>query len=205
MIIKIGSTVGNWIVLSEKYLIGKTYFNDCECICGTKRPVRTWHLSHSMTKGCGCTNVKGRYKFKGYYDLSLSYYNSFKKRRIEKGFEWDDDVTIEFLWKLYVKQDKKCAISGIPITLIKNWSEQSKSKELEIYQTASIDRIDSKKGYTTNNIQWVHKSINYMKGQLSNDEFIGLCKLVANNHKYVTGNFVFNYDWRNNLKVNIDM
>jgi hypothetical protein len=202
MTIKIGSTIGNWIVLSEKYLIGKTYFNDCECICGTKRPVRTWHLLHSMTKGCRCTNIKGRYKFNGYCDLSSSYYNSFKKHRIKKGFKWDDEVTIEFLWNLYIKQNKKCAISGVPIILIKNWSEQNKSKKLKIYQTASIDRIDSDGGYTVDNIQWVHKSINYMKGQLSNDEFIDLCKLIVNNNKRKNKSQIFHYDWRNNLKIN---
>ena len=35
------------------------------------------------------------------------------------------------------------------------------------------------KGYHLNNIQWVHKDINFMKGNLNNEYFIELCKKVA--------------------------
>lgn len=48
------------------------------------------------------------------------------------------------------------------------------------YNTASLDRIDSSKPYIIDNIQWVHKDINFMKRTYSHDYFIKLCKLVAN-------------------------
>lgn len=32
-------------------------------------------------------------------------------------------------------------------------------------RTASLDRIDDKQGYTINNVQFIHKDINYMKWQ----------------------------------------
>jgi hypothetical protein len=49
--------------------------------------------------------------------------------------------------------------------------------------TASLDRIDSFKPYTDDNIQWVHKHINAMKLNHSEEYFIELCKIVANYNK----------------------
>jgi hypothetical protein len=47
--------------------------------------------------------------------------------------------------------------------------------------TASLDRKDSSKGYTKDNVQWIHKTINFMKGQMSDQEFVSWCKLVCTN------------------------
>ena len=50
-------------------------------------------------------------------------------------------------------------------------------------QTASLDRIDSKKAYTLDNVQWVHKTVNQMKWTLASKEFIEWCKTIAQNNK----------------------
>jgi hypothetical protein len=44
---------------------------------------------------------------------------------------------------------------------------------------ASLDRIDSSKGYIDGNVQWVHKEVNEMKMQATQNEFIEYCNLVA--------------------------
>jgi len=85
-----------------------------------------------------------------------------------------------FLWSLFLKQNKKCALSGLDIILNPQWSNQNNGRKTKVVQTASIDRKDSKKNYTTDNIQWVHKDINKMKGMLSDKEFINFCKTVSN-------------------------
>jgi hypothetical protein len=46
--------------------------------------------------------------------------------------------------------------------------------------TASLDRINSKKGYTKDNVQWVHKWINFMKQDLDEEEFITFCEAIVN-------------------------
>ena len=52
----------------------------------------------------------------------------------------------------------------------------------------SIDRIDSKVGYTKDNIQIVLKEVNLMKNTLSHEEFIKICKLVtATNEGFAAG------------------
>ncbi len=59
-----------------------------------------------------------------------------------------------------------------------------KSKEhIKNKWNISVDRIDSNKGYTVDNIQLVCAIINRMKMNLSNDEFISLCDALASNNK----------------------
>lgn len=40
--------------------------------------------------------------------------------------------------------------------------------------------IDSTKVYTIDNVQWVHKNINIMKWDISQEEFINWCGLIYN-------------------------
>ena len=76
-------------------------------------------------------------------------------------------IKIKDIYKLLVKQDFKCSLSDVPIDI-----DGKKN-------TASIDRIDSGKGYTKKNVQWVHVDINRAKGAMSQLEFIELCKKVV--------------------------
>lgn len=44
---------------------------------------------------------------------------------------------------------------------------------------ASLDRIDSSKGYVKNNLQWLHKDINIMKRHHSEKYFLELCQKIT--------------------------
>jgi hypothetical protein len=81
-------------------------------------------------------------------------------------------ITIQQAWNLFVAQKGRCALSGVPIVL--NPSTVSAGAN-----TASLDRIDSSKGYTQDNLQWVHAQINFMKHSLLEEEFITWCRRVA--------------------------
>ena len=73
------------------------------------------------------------------------------------------------------KQKFKCALSNLDITL------PYSSDDFLIHRnwTASLDRIDSNKSYTKNNIQFLHKDINKMKMDLDQNLFIQYCKAIA--------------------------
>jgi hypothetical protein len=86
-----------------------------------------------------------------------------------------NQITIEDVKNLYEQQNGKCAISGIPMTRIH--VPQSKLCDTNI----SIDRIDSKIGYTKDNIQLVCARVNSMKSTLSMDEFKFVIKSIYNN------------------------
>jgi hypothetical protein len=51
--------------------------------------------------------------------------------------------------------------------------------------TASLDRIDSRKGYEPQNIQWVLKEVNLMKGAMPQGHFITLCNAVVSHRLIV--------------------
>lgn len=83
-------------------------------------------------------------------------------------------ICIEDIWDLFVQQNKKCALTNWDIIF-----DQRKT-----LTTASVDRIDSSKGYALDNIQIVHKKVNKLKMDFSENDFFAMCKAIANNTKY---------------------
>ena len=88
--------------------------------------------------------------------------------------KYEFDIDIEYGWQLYVEQNKQCAMTGLDIVFVM----PTKHKRNKTFNVASLDRIDNSKGYIKGNVQWVHKEINRMRGSLSVDDFIKLCKEV---------------------------
>jgi hypothetical protein len=81
------------------------------------------------------------------------------------------DVSIDYCWSLYVKQQGRCALSGAKLSFgSRKWKDDI---------TASLDRRDSDKPYMPGNVQWVHKNVNIMKGALDEERFVELCVLVT--------------------------
>lgn len=118
-----------------------------------------------------CSNSTNNFAGK-YNDIPVTWFNIKMKSGLSRGYQWE--LTIEFLWELYLKQDGKCALSGLPI----GWSE------IGLTATASIDRVDSSEGYLVENVQLVHKDVNFMKQQYSQEYFIEVCKAVADRVKW---------------------
>ena len=80
------------------------------------------------------------------------------------------NINAEDIKNLYEQNNGLCALSGIKMTTdtyMTNDDERSINK-----YNMSIDRIDSNKGYTIDNIQLICTVINIMKTDLPNDEFI---------------------------------
>lgn len=167
-----GRKIGRLTPLYPERVGKKTLYWHCLCDCGNTKMVLGSSLRNGETRSCGCLRKEIAHKrmWGGYEDLSRTYFNTIEYGANERGHEFS--VTIEEMWDLYVSQGKKCALTGLNIVMAKkhNYKEQ----------TASLDRIDSSKGYTKNNIQWVHKKINMMKRDLTDYEFINWCGLVYN-------------------------
>ena len=49
------------------------------------------------------------------------------------------------------------------------------------FPEASLDRIDNDGNYTIDNIQWVHKDVNFMKRTYNQEYFIDMCSKIAAN------------------------
>lgn len=134
---------------------------ECLCECGQSKIVSSNDLTKKRIKSCGCL----RKKTEGFADIPGKFINKCKTGAINRGIKFD--ITAQSIWELFLKQNKTCALSGIPICFSK--------KEI----TASVDRIDSQKGYTIENVQIVHKTVNIMKWSLSQSDFINWCKTIA--------------------------
>ena len=51
------------------------------------------------------------------------------------------------------------------------------------YDTISLDRLNSSKGYTKDNVVFCCEFINKMKNDLTYDQFIYACKIISEYHK----------------------
>lgn len=176
-----GQGFGNMVVLcraGSNRQGGSTWV--CLCVCGTEKVYSSDHLTRktSPVKSCGCLMVKcGREhkQWKGVGDISGGWWSCHvtRERRQTDRPMVPCTVTIDEAWCLFLQQGRKCALSGVSLTI----------SGTHKYNTASIDRIDNSKGYELGNIQWVHKHINFMKRDHSVDYFIKLCTLVADNQR----------------------
>lgn len=77
----------------------------------------------------------------------------------------ENTLTLIDLALQLIKQKGKCALTGIPFG----------TGEFK----CSLDRIDSSKGYTKDNIQFLLWGINRMKLNMQQSTFIKMCKAVA--------------------------
>ena len=107
-------------------------------------------------------------------ELSGRYVYGLKFSALKRKITWDLDGW--YLMNLFEKQNRQCAISGYDIVFCETTERPNE-------QTASLDRIDSSKGYLEGNVQWVHKDVNKMKWDLDQDTFIKWCKIITERHK----------------------
>jgi hypothetical protein len=81
---------------------------------------------------------------------------------------WRPDIATDQLWLMLVKQDFRCALSGVLMTNMR--------VKGQVFPTnASIDRIVAGSAYRIENVQLVCMQINRMKRKLTVDEFIRRC------------------------------
>lgn len=136
----------------------------CQCRCGKVQLIERYDLTHSKTRSCNACAKRG-----GYGEISGFYWANVKQGAKRRNITFS--LSIKRAWELFVQQEGRCALSGVE--LVFTW--RSANKE----QTASLDRIDSSKGYVIENVQWVHKDINNMKQAMTESKFIELCTNVV--------------------------
>ncbi len=109
-------------------------------------------------------------------DLSLfKYYYKMVQNRIKR--HPDFNLTILDIKEQWEKQKGICPYSGVQLSLRK-----LNEKRTDLIYEASIDRIDSSKGYIVGNIQFVSIPINYMKSTMNHEQMLDLCKIIAKFH-----------------------
>jgi len=173
------------IRLVSKGRAGSTKW-ECQCSCGNTKTILANSLVRGVSKSCGCLHkeIAGSYKIREYYEeIPLAFFNRNKRSAQKRNLEFN--LTIEELWDIYIKQEKKCIYTKFPIAFNDDVLECGL-----LGSSANVDRIDSLKGYTKENCCLVFKDINFMKQNFSKDKFINYCKIISENFKEETTNTI---------------
>ena len=144
------------------------------CRCGKEflkgtasltKPART----EGEVRSCGCYNPRpSQYGNAG--ELRGSFVGHFATSAKARGLSFT--VTAAYLWELFLKQQRLCALTNVPLSVVKDTLAPGVT-------LASLDCVDSDLGYEMGNVQWVHPTINMMKNVLPQATFIDWCRLVA--------------------------
>lgn len=87
------------------------------------------------------------------------------------------DIDEKYLKELWEKQNGICPYTGIKMVLMKTSSQQHRIRSLK---KASIDRIDSSKGYLKGNVEFVCYAINNAKNNFSKKEMKNFISEIKN-------------------------
>lgn len=93
----------------------------------------------------------------GYLSLITNNIQNAKRRN-----KYECEIDIEYMLELYKLQEGKCAISGIEMT----WGFEDNREAGKQYRkpfNLSVDRVDSTKGYTKDNVILICNIVNFFK------------------------------------------
>lgn len=193
---KVGNRYGRLFIIMDRPNNDPSNRWLCLCDCGKQFDCSSSFLFKGRdVKSCGCVvSATGRPRdaWTGCGEISdfeFSYLRWVAKQRLQgtKPHTAVFTVTKEYLLDLFLDQGQLCAESGLPIYFAKT------DRELRAgAQSASLDRIDSNKGYVPGNVQWVHKHVNYIKLDNTRERFLEICTAIADTHPATGYNGVFN-------------
>lgn len=113
--------------------------------------------------------------FRGYGRISAKYVSRLRKQAKRRDHEYPLlDGSMESNMYLDSLATEVCPFSGWPLIFQKTTRDNT--------STASLDRIDPKQGYIRGNVRWIHKVVNEMKWDLTDEEFLSLVRDIATTH-----------------------
>ena len=157
----------------------KTQYWKVRCLyCDREKCLSRQKIIFSHQQGCQyCVknrfNKSDSWNWKGnsVKNVPAMYFHKTKSSAAKRNLNFS--ISREDMEEKFLEQIGKCAYTNIEL-----FFGDSKNRG-----TASIDRIDSSKGYIKENIQWVHKDVNLMKMDLSHDRFLEICKIITEKNK----------------------
>lgn len=163
----IGKKIGTFTAISWYTRIsGKTpdIMYNLQCDCGNFYECRNDFFKDGKLPNCLNCSKYNSHKYTYRKTNPNSYYSKLKSNSKKRNIEFL--ISFNELFEQLKSQNYRCSLSGLTISLDDG--------------SASVDRINCKIGYITGNIQWVHRTINYMKDELYQEDFINLCYKIAN-------------------------
>ncbi len=133
--------------------------------CSTKQSPERFQGGRNTCTACRTElkQIRDSASYKSYLNNLLQHCKSAVKRGA-RTTEHDMRLELDDLVQLWVKQEGKCALSGVFLTHHKDGSGRKDCN-------ASIDRIANSKSYSKENVQLVCYRVNIMKHSLGEGEF----------------------------------
>lgn len=114
---------------------------------------------------------KPSHSWRGHGEISGAYWTNVRHNALTRGLAVT--ITIEEAWQVFLAQDRRCALSGVPITFSRQYTLAKAT------HTASLDRINNDQGYVERNIRWVHKIVNGMRMNMDDESFLFWCRKIT--------------------------
>lgn len=169
----------------------------CKCDCGNEKECDLYDLKRSRIIACGCARNSPKAR-----ELArIRAYDLQKKGILNKGGDYRTDkytcfkymlkcikknrkqinkicnISLEDLEEVWKKQKGLCAYTKLQLVLT---THTDRRKSIPKWKLASVDRIDSSKGYEKDNIQFVSRTINYAKHDMKHEDMIKFLNFVKN-------------------------
>lgn len=163
-----GKTFGEWSVLRQVSSKGENSYWLCECSCGAKRKVRGSALSTGKSSKCKkCSNAEnGRKNRKDdFHVASNTVLRTYKSNAKNRGIPFK--LTREDVKKV---MGQSCHYCGSPPSNVVTIFSGRRMPERAV-SYSGIDRIDSSKGYTADNIVPCCFDCNFAKRDRTTEQF----------------------------------
>lgn len=141
--------------------------------CNEVKPLEMFDKTKETLRGRGsiCKLCKA-----ARYNVKSQMLANARKRATKKGLEFT--LTSISIDRIIEEQGNKCAYSGLTL----NWERSAPTKQRVCPpDRASLDRIDSQRGYTEDNVQLVTDFCNRIKTWYPDRDVYAFCRAVIEN------------------------
>lgn len=137
------------------------------CRCNGMKPLSQFHVDNKRKDRrqpyCKSCQSKERLKYHAKYPHKAAY-NDTRKRARKIGVDFDLTYA---QYENIIESTPFCPMLGLPL-----------ERGGDRYTSPSIDRIDNTKGYVLGNIRCTSTLFNNMKGKMSDDELVRVCRKI---------------------------
>ena len=146
----------------------RRWMTECECECGNEKTASIRNLQRGATTHCGCSTIHENRGYKNGEAVRNRMLQAYRDRAKRKG--WEFSLTNEECIKLFKGNCYFCGSPPVPRTF-----KEAKGE----YYANGIDRIDSTKGYTPDNVNSCCTKCNMIKNNSTIEEFVAHVRLIV--------------------------
>ena len=182
----VGKTFGKITILKgyEKQV-------DYICECGTKKTANIFDIKRGRVVSCGCSrstperrDLSRKIAEKNFLECHRGYDRSddltpfrylFKCANNTNRKNKAGDLSLEDIKCIWESQEGKCSYSGVKLLLPQHTKRLTEEKQ---WIVASLDRIDSSKSYTRENVHIISRTLNLAKSDMTHELFLEFISFI---------------------------